>query len=86
MSLARQVVFRPEAEDEVLEARAWYEARRAGLGKEFAQAIDEIVSRIVQHPLAYQGIHYTPVASIATLVMWQAVSQSAKRCSSVVKV
>ena len=53
----RQVVFRPEAEDEVLEAREWYEARRAGLGKEFAQAVDEIVSRIVENPLAYQGAY-----------------------------
>jgi len=51
------VVFRPEAEDEVLEARAWYETRRPGLGKEFAQAVDEIISRIVDNPLAYQRAH-----------------------------
>ena len=55
--MTRQVVFRPEAEDEVLEAREWYETRRSGLGKEFAQAVDEIVSRIVDHPLAYQRAH-----------------------------
>jgi plasmid stabilization system protein ParE len=48
------VVFRPEAEDEVLEAFEWYENRRAGLGKEFAQAVDEIISRIIENPLAYQ--------------------------------
>jgi plasmid stabilization system protein ParE len=52
--VARQVVFRPEAEDEVLEAREWYETRRSGLGKEFAQAVDEIVNRIVENPLVYQ--------------------------------
>ena len=52
--MARQVVFRPEAEDELLEAREWYEARRPGLGKEFAQAVDDMVSRIIEHPLAYQ--------------------------------
>jgi plasmid stabilization system protein ParE len=57
MNVAGQVVFRPEAEDEVLEARAWYEGRRAGLGNEFAQAIDAIVKRIVEHPLAYQRAH-----------------------------
>jgi len=51
------VVFRPEAEGEVLEAREWYETRRSGLGREFAQAVDEIVSRIVEHPLAYQRAH-----------------------------
>jgi plasmid stabilization system protein ParE len=48
------VVFRPEAEEEVLEAFEWYENRRAGLGKEFAQAVDEIISRIIENPLAYQ--------------------------------
>ena len=52
--MTRQVVFRPEAEDEVLEAREWYETRRPGLGKEFAQAVDEMVSRISENPLAYQ--------------------------------
>jgi hypothetical protein len=57
LSVARQVVFRPEAEDEVLEAREWYETRRSGLGKELAQVIDEMVSRIVENPLAYQRVH-----------------------------
>lgn len=51
------MVFRPEAEDEVLEAREWYETRRSGLGTEFAQAIDETISRIVEHPLSYQRAH-----------------------------
>jgi len=55
--VARQVVFRPEAEDEVLEAREWYEARRPGLGKEFAQAVDEVLDRIVKNPRAYQRAH-----------------------------
>ena len=48
------MVFRPEAEDEVLGARDWYETRRSGLGKEFAQAVDEIIGHIVENPLAYQ--------------------------------
>jgi hypothetical protein len=50
--VTRQLVFRPEAEDEVLETREWYETRRSGLGKEFAQAVDAMVSHIVEHPLA----------------------------------
>ena len=52
--MTRQVVFRPEAEGEVLEAREWYETKRSGLGKEFAQAVDEMVDHIVENPLAYQ--------------------------------
>ena len=55
--MTRQVVFRPEAEDEVLDAREWYETRRSGLGKEFVQAVDEIVGRIVKNPSAYQRAH-----------------------------
>ena len=51
------MVFRPEAEDEVLEAREWYETRRSGLGKEFGQAVDEMVRRIIEHPQAYQRAH-----------------------------
>jgi toxin ParE1/3/4 len=55
--VTRQVVFRPEAEDEVLATRAWYEARRSGLGKEFAQAVNEMVNRLVETPTAYQRAH-----------------------------
>ena len=51
--MTRQVVFRPQAEDEVLAARQWYELRRAGLGQEFAQAVDVLVGRIVENPLAF---------------------------------
>ena len=51
------MVFRPEAEDEVLATRAWYEAKRAGLGREFAEAVDRIVDRIVEAPVAYQRAH-----------------------------
>ncbi len=33
--MTRDVVFRPQAEDEALEVRRWYEARREGLGNKF---------------------------------------------------
>ncbi len=33
------VIFRPEAEAELLEAQAWYESRSPGLGFEFARAV-----------------------------------------------
>jgi len=51
------VVFRPQAEDEVLEVRRWYESRRAGLGAEFGQAVDALVARILESPLAFQRAH-----------------------------
>ena len=39
----------------------WYEARRPGLGNEFAQAVDDLVSRIIERPLA--GVDVRPVMS-----------------------
>ena len=51
------MVFRPEAEDEVLEARDWYESCSNGLGKRFARAVDALLSRILDNPLAFPRIH-----------------------------
>jgi plasmid stabilization system protein ParE len=53
----RPVVFRPEAEDEALEAREWYETRRQGLGKEFALSIDRLIDRIAGNPFAFPLVH-----------------------------
>ena len=50
------VVFRREAENEVLEAQRWYESRREGLGDEFADALDALVARIVANPLAFRRV------------------------------
>jgi plasmid stabilization system protein ParE len=55
--VARQVVFRPQAEDEALEVRQWYEARRAGLGNEFGEAADALVARIARDPLAFPRVY-----------------------------
>jgi plasmid stabilization system protein ParE len=55
--VTRQVVFRPEAEDEVLATRRWYEERREGLGIEFASAVDAMVERIITRPLAFPYAH-----------------------------
>jgi len=55
--VTRRVVFRPQAEDDALEIRQWYEARRVGLGAEFGLAVDEIVARVVANPLAFQRAH-----------------------------
>ncbi len=52
----RAVVLRPEADAEALQAHAWYEQRRSGLGAEFSEAMFETVSRIVEQPTAYQSV------------------------------
>jgi plasmid stabilization system protein ParE len=55
--VAREVVFRPQAEDEALEVRRWYESRRPGLGREFGQALDVLIARIAASPLAFPRVH-----------------------------
>jgi len=55
--VTRHVSFRPQAEAEALEVRGWYEERRQGLGAEFGQAVDDIISRISENPLAFPGAH-----------------------------
>jgi len=54
--VTRAVVFRPQAETEVLDVRTWYEARRAGLGDEFGAGVDATVARIVERPLAFPRV------------------------------
>jgi plasmid stabilization system protein ParE len=53
LSPLRRVVFRPQAEDEALEARAWYDARRDGLGREFSAEVEAVVERIRANPFAF---------------------------------
>jgi plasmid stabilization system protein ParE len=55
--VSRQVVFRPQAEDEVIEVRQWYEARRPGLGKDFAAAVDQVIERMLANPFAFPRAH-----------------------------
>jgi toxin ParE1/3/4 len=52
-----RLVFRPEAEAELLEARGWYEQQRTGLGRTFAAAVDKAIEGIVQNPLAHPRLH-----------------------------
>ena len=51
-----RLVFRPEARRELLEAQAWYETRAAGLGLEFARAVDAAVAQVLRMPLAHPVI------------------------------
>ncbi len=48
------MVFRPQAEDEVLEVWRWYESRGTGLGMQFGEAVDGRVARIAANPLSFQ--------------------------------
>jgi len=48
-----RVVLRPEAEQELLEAQAWYEAKVLGLGLEFAHAADAAIASALRNPLGH---------------------------------
>lgn len=54
--MTRSVRFRPQAEAEALESQRWYEQRRPGLGGEFAKALADVVSRIVENPSAFPRV------------------------------
>lgn len=47
-----QVFFRPEAEQEILEAQDWYESCSPGLGYEFSRTVEAAVESAGRSPLA----------------------------------
>ncbi|MBW1750278.1 MAG: type II toxin-antitoxin system RelE/ParE family toxin [Deltaproteobacteria bacterium] len=51
-----QVVFRPEAEQEIFEAQDWYESCSPGLGYEFARALEVAVELAIRMPHAHPQI------------------------------
>ena len=50
--MSRQLVISPEAEQDITDARAWYEARQAGTGDRFLRSVEETLHRIEQLPSA----------------------------------
>jgi plasmid stabilization system protein ParE len=49
--MAVELVFVPEAELDIMEAYAWYESRRAGLGEEFLSSLEACIESIRRQPL-----------------------------------
>lgn len=49
--MSRAFIVRPEAEEDLAEARQWYEERREGLGDEFLDQVDAAFERIQRMPL-----------------------------------
>jgi plasmid stabilization system protein ParE len=50
----------PQADAEIREAVAWYEAQRIGLGREFIAALDAAVQRIRRAPSQYSRLETLP--------------------------
>lgn len=52
-----RVVIRRAARADVSSIKAWYEIERQGLGREFAEELDNLVERIRQMPLQFPDVH-----------------------------
>lgn len=51
-----ELVVRPEAELDILEAHNWYENEEGGLGNDFLSATKEAIDRAVKSPLSFQTV------------------------------
>jgi plasmid stabilization system protein ParE len=54
-----EVVARPQAEDDILDAADWYDTQRAGLGDEFIEEILGVFDAIAANPLLHCRRHPT---------------------------
>jgi plasmid stabilization system protein ParE len=52
-----QVVWTPEANEDLLEARAWYDNIRPELGERFALAVEATVEVLAEHPLQFPVVY-----------------------------
>lgn len=55
--MAAKLVIAPEAERDLVQAYAWYEDRRDGLGEEFLGCVDACIQAICRTPEMYPPIH-----------------------------
>jgi plasmid stabilization system protein ParE len=52
-----RVVIRPEAEEDMVEAAAWYEERHSGLGAEFVHEVIQVWDALAENPLLNSRRH-----------------------------
>jgi plasmid stabilization system protein ParE len=55
--MVAELIFSPEAEQDIEEAYAWYEGRRAGLGEEYLSCVDACIEAIRRSPGSHATIH-----------------------------
>ena len=48
--MSLQVLLRPDAEADLIEARDWYEAKQEGLGDEFLTCVEAAIARAARVP------------------------------------
>ena len=55
--MSRRIIVRPPAKDDLRETQDWYEAQRPGLGADFRTAVDGLLRRVSEFPLAFPQVH-----------------------------
>ncbi len=55
--MAARLIIAPETEQDVAEAYAWYEGKRAGLGEEFPSCVDACIEAIRRTPEMHAVVH-----------------------------
>ena len=69
------VIFRPEAEQDIAEAQAWYEAQLSGLGNEFLLGVEETRDRISAMPrlyaIVYRGFRACPISKFSHILYYR---------------
>jgi plasmid stabilization system protein ParE len=69
------IVFRPIAREEFDEATDWYDQRRAGLGAEFVENVNQTLHRITTTPLIHavhhENVRRAPVAKFPYSILYR---------------
>ena len=55
--MAAELTLAPEAEQDIAEAYAWYEAQRTGLGEDFLSSVDACIQAICRMPEMHRVFH-----------------------------
>lgn len=53
-----ELLIRPEARADLLDAFQWYQEQRTGLGLDFKLCVDDALSKLSKQPSYYRKIHH----------------------------
>lgn len=55
--MVAKLIIAPEVEQDLAEASAWYDSRRAGLGEDFLSCVDACIAAILRMPEMQAVVH-----------------------------
>lgn len=78
--MSHQLILRPEAEEDMVEGRDWYEDRQEGLGAEFLLGVESVFDRIGETPELYapeyKSVRRATVEQFPYIVYFRIVGQT----------